>query len=166
MFSRSFLLEVCPLAVGWGWNPVLLKACFLLIALWLWAYWVLAPSPVHHSRAWNSVIQLQCLTGVRGTATQGIWLDIPWWCQSKSWVNGCWDMSRGCSISSPFGSGLWTEDKELCQNLLSGSETDQFSCLLKLCFSWHGPLGSKEKEMLWNMKVIEGSTLFIFLTSS
>lgn len=29
--------------------------------------------------------------------------------------------------------GLWTEGKELCQNLLSADETTQFSCLLN-CF--------------------------------
>lgn len=121
-------------------------------------------TPKAHGRAWSSV-KTVAVPGVGRTQT-GIsrYLDIPWWCLSKSWVSG----GETCPgiAPSPFHlePGLWMEDKQLCQNLLSGSETTQFSCLLKRCFSRHGPLGSKEKEMLWNMKVTEGNTLFIFPT--
>ena len=45
-------------------------------------------------------------------------------------------MSRHCSPPFPLDWGLWIEDKELRWNLLSDSETTQFSCLLKLQLTW------------------------------
>ena len=45
-------------------------------------------------------------------------------------------MSRHCSPPFPLDWGLCIEDKELRQNLLSDSETTQFSYLLKLQLTW------------------------------
>lgn len=159
VLGRSFLWEMWPLAIGRGCNPLLSRALFSPLAHG-------CGLSGHHGRACSFVTQLQCLVweGHR-TVMLGICI-FP----GGARVRAVWVVveARPGIAPSPFhlDPGLWTEDKQLCQNLLSGSETTQFSCLLKLRFGWHGPLGSKEKEMLWNMKVIEGNTLFIFPTLS
>ena len=91
----------------------------------------------HHGKAWSSVIQLWPWCG-KDTRQQ---LRVfSWMFPGGARVKAGWVVAETCPGIAPppfpLDWGLWIEDKELCQNLLSDSETTQFSCLLKLQLTW------------------------------